>query len=228
MWPILLAAILAYAVFGAVVGLSAARELASVRDHLLPRGRIADRYRGLVIVVTTATTLVPQTLLLLEIWPQARATVAIAVFGPLPIALYLGRKLSGAYFTPRGFEQGRLYPQLGVRIFKQIVPDGDLVSRVERRNGAQAYFPTREILDALERRGRAAERGHFISLTAVLPSIALAIWWGFIGYAVVLVAVNVIFHVYPMMLQRYTRIRLLKVRRGIALETMRERSERSG
>src|SRR5690606_25495905 len=41
--------------------------------------------------------------------------------------------LPKAYFIPRHFESGGFYPRLGLRWFRYLAPDGDLINRVLRR-----------------------------------------------------------------------------------------------
>ncbi len=66
----------------------------------------------------------------------------------------------------------------------------------------------RTALSALDTRGRIAERAHLISLIAALPLAALAAVLGRPGFALVLLVPNLMFHGYPVLLQRYTRARL--------------------
>ena len=67
---------------------------------------------------------------------------------------------------------------------------------------------TRGALPVLDTRGRIAERAHLSSLIAALPLATLAAVLGRPGFAMVLVVPNLIFHGYPVLLQRYTRARL--------------------
>ncbi|WP_460834760.1 glycosyl-4,4'-diaponeurosporenoate acyltransferase CrtO family protein [Lysobacter humi (ex Lee et al. 2017)] len=115
------------------------------------------------------------------------------------------------YFPPRPFESGRLYPLLGVRLFKKYLPtSGDLVSRRRRikhikvleSGGRQAA------LDRFQHQSQKWEFGHLVS--AVLLQA-----WAVVGGLFVspvqfwaCTGINLVVNIYPVMLQRYNRVRM--------------------
>lgn len=117
------------------------------------------------------------------------------------------------YFEPKPFEMMgncRLYRLLGVRAFKRYLPtSGDLVtrrrgiSRIKRVEGGVA-----EGLRRYERITRSYEARHIFG---GLSMLAIS-WWSIAvhgkGNWVALLAANVSINGYPIMLQRYNRIRL--------------------
>jgi hypothetical protein len=114
------------------------------------------------------------------------------------------------YYSIKPFERtGRLYEHLGVCLFRRLV----------RRSPFSVFSPTlhlpREItlsaLQHLDREMRKAEAGHVITFTLVLVFMGFALAHMWIDAAAWMLAFSVILNVYPVMLQRYNRIRLQAV-----------------
>jgi hypothetical protein len=125
--------------------------------------------------------------------------------------------LPAGYFTVRRFEQtGRIYESLGVRLFRQCAPDGDLANRWERRADPRyRVIRGRRCAERFVERTERSERGHLVLLMLGIVSAVYAWNIGWHGWAVYMSAGNVLVNVYPMLLQRYTRSRLYAVlRRG--------------
>ena len=115
------------------------------------------------------------------------------------------------YFPPRPFEFGRLYPLLGVRLFKKYLPtSGDLVSRRRRvkhirvleSGGRQAA------LAEFQQKSQRWELGHLFSALLLQA-------WAIVGGLLVspvqfwaCTAINLVVNIYPVMLQRYNRARM--------------------
>jgi hypothetical protein len=124
--------------------------------------------------------------------------------------------LPDAYYLTRAFEStGRFYRALGVRLFRQVVPTGDLIDRSRRRRdpgfrvvpnatAAAAYVPQTE----------QRERGHFVLLLMCAFTAAYAVSIEWYAWAVVLTTGNILMNLYPMLLQRYTRTRLARIAAG--------------
>ena len=101
---------------------------------------------------------------------------------------------------------GRIYEHLGICLFKKMVRRGPLsiFSRTFR-------LPNRAAVLQLEKKMRSAEAIHVYSSFAILPLIGYSVprnWWGAIGC---LLLFNFLVNGYPIMLQRYNRIRLHKL-----------------
>jgi len=130
----------------------------------------------------------------------------------------LVRRLLIFYFAPFRFEtyrDGVIFRMLGVHRFGRYLPTGGIVIRRITGKKMQAYTPKGLSLDALaEFRYKSClfETLHmpfFIALTW------RALWWvfamGSLGLAVELMVVNAVFNIYPMMHQRYTRVRIARL-----------------
>jgi hypothetical protein len=121
-----------------------------------------------------------------------------------------------SYYRVRGFERsGRFYELLGVRWFRHFVPDGDLSNRWRRRR--EPHFKmirNRDAAQAFLPRNIASEQSHLVLLLAGFATCAYAWRIGWDGWAWYLFVANVAANVYPILLQRYTRTRLARLRRA--------------
>ena len=196
---------------GAYVGIAAASEVARGGGETARLGKAADLYAGVVIVATCSACLLPQALFVVAVWDHAAGRAIAVLLASLAVALVVGPYVPEGYFAIRPIERdGRLYRRLSVHVFKHFVPDGDLMSRVARRrcNRERRTRLSRADLSVLDVHGRVAERAHLLSLIAALPLAALAAVLDRPGFATVLLVPNLVFHGYPVLLQRYTRARL--------------------
>jgi hypothetical protein len=118
-----------------------------------------------------------------------------------------------SYYKVRPFERnGRFYERLGVRVFRWFVPDGDAANRWRRRSEpAFRVIRNRRYALAFTQRTVLSEKSHLVML--VLGALSAVFAWtiGWHGWALYLAVGNVVVNLYPMLLQRYTRARLLAV-----------------
>jgi len=125
----------------------------------------------------------------------------------------MGNSFWDRYFQPKPFEkvgEGRIYRLLGVRLYKRYVPSsGDLVSRWRGVTHIQrGRFGLEEALKGHVRFTRNYEARHIFGALAML----VLSWWSITfhgkGQWSVLIAANVLINGYPILLQRYNRVRL--------------------
>jgi len=124
--------------------------------------------------------------------------------------------LPSAYFRSWEGERGaRVWKALGVRWFKRFATNGDLVNRLARRSDRR-YRIVRDggSARAWAEEAKGAERNHLVFLLMALLTIAHAARIGWYGWAAFLTASNVVFNVYPILLQRYNRGRIARTCRG--------------
>ena len=146
-------------------------------------------------------------------------TALAALLGPLAALAMAGspvlrRGLPRWYFLPFRFERwgsGRCYRWLGVRRFKYWIPfSGDRVAlRTGRHPLRQGKLP--ETLDAAFQNTVLYELIHLSILIPLLPVMVAPFRheaWVAGGFVV---ALNVLMNVYPIMVQRYNRVRLLRL-----------------
>jgi Glycosyl-4,4'-diaponeurosporenoate acyltransferase len=121
--------------------------------------------------------------------------------------------LPSSYYQIRAFEQsGRLYELMGVRLFRWFVPDGDAANKLRRRRRPGfRIIRSRRYAQAFLRRTELSEKSHLVMLA--LGSVTAVFAWriGWTGWAMYLGVGNVLVNFYPVLLQRYTRARLLRV-----------------
>ena len=153
----------------------------------------------------------------LQVWGPLRPYAAAGPLSPAPGPYALALLLCFAaawtpagYFRPRGWEvDGRVYHVLGVRAFRSLVPDGDVVNRMRRRRNPDfRVIADRRAAAAFVQRTIDSERWHGVLLLPGVVTSAYAWQIGWRGWAAFLGIGNLVVNLYPMLLQRYTRARL--------------------
>lgn len=121
--------------------------------------------------------------------------------------------LPASWYQVRGFERGgRLYEKLGVRLFRWFVPDGDAANRWRRRSEpTHRIIRNRHYARAFLQRTELSEKSHLVMLVLGGMSAWFALMIGWTGWALYLTVGNVLVNLYPVLLQRYTRVRLIGV-----------------
>ncbi len=124
------------------------------------------------------------------------------------LACVLPFVLPTPFFRLRAFERARLYRGLGLHAFRYLAPDGDWVTRRVRRLDP-TYRVLRNRADLREHIARtyANERWHLAFLLAGLLTAGFAVTSGQNGWAALLTVTNVAFNLYPVLHQRYKRVR---------------------
>lgn len=132
------------------------------------------------------------------------------------------------YFEPKPFETAgdcRFYRLLGVRVFKRYLPtSGDLVSRWRGISRIQrAHGGLDQALRRYERVTRSHEGRHIFGAASMLAISWWAISFHGKGEWPALLAANALINGYPIILQRYNRIRLQSALAHLA--ALRDRSK---
>lgn len=117
--------------------------------------------------------------------------------------------LPDRYFAPLPFEGRSFYRRLGIRWFRLLAPDGDLVNRAVRRIDPSYRVVTgratlRHHIDGTY----SNERWHLALLIAGTLTSIHAFSTGQLVLGWLLTVTNVAFNLYPVMHQRYKRARL--------------------
>jgi Glycosyl-4,4'-diaponeurosporenoate acyltransferase len=116
------------------------------------------------------------------------------------------------WFRPKCFESERLYERLGAPLIKRYVPTGgDLLMQRLRRHHTGRRWVTSSLLSLLqyERRTRLNELIHLIGFTVLAASKFASGSLTVRGLTCAL-ALNLIFGLWPVVLQRYNRLRLYR------------------
>ncbi len=121
--------------------------------------------------------------------------------------------LPASWFQPREFERsGHFYEAIGVRRFRAYMVNGDIMNFWIRRSvPAYRCVTGRESMRALEKQTCVNERGHMLMLLAALPATAYAFLTGRFKFTMYFLIVNTVLNVYPILLQRYTRARIVRI-----------------
>jgi hypothetical protein len=120
-----------------------------------------------------------------------------------------GFQLSTGYYHPRTFEKGRLYPRLGVPRFGRLIRRGPLHLCAP---GLECHARRAE-LAGLEQQMRGAEAVHVLAFLASLGLPVYSLVRGRPTAAAWALLFNAAINVYPVMLQRYNRLRIAKLLR---------------
>ncbi|MFN8444988.1 MAG: hypothetical protein U0175_29650 [Caldilineaceae bacterium] len=112
-----------------------------------------------------------------------------------------------SYYAIKPFEEsGQLYERLGVRVFKRLMRRGPLaIFSLNLRLPPEKSIPA---LRALESNMRNAETLHVLIFLILFLFIGYALVQGWLDAVGWLLLFNCLLNVYPVMLQRYNRIRL--------------------
>ena len=119
------------------------------------------------------------------------------------------------YYDLKAFERtGQVYERLGIRLFKRLVRRGPLsiFSPTLRFAKEKTISALRHLDDEM----RKAETGHVFIFMLMLLFSSYALLRGWFDAVAWMLAFNVIINGYPIMLQRYNRIKLQKLSRHFA------------
>lgn len=176
--------------------------------------QISGFHLGVVIVVSFAFMFPPIELFLVEIWPRHGFSSLLLLGAGTVAGAVFAYALPDSYYRIGAFERsGRLYEYLGIRWFKRLTPNGDYVNRLIRQSQpAYRVIANREAIAAYEWRTRCAEACHFGGLWLSIPCAAYALLLDWNYFALWMLVPNIPFHIYPILLQRYTRARIAKLR----------------
>jgi hypothetical protein len=120
--------------------------------------------------------------------------------------------LPTGFFRPTRFERRWVYERLGVLAFKRLMR-----TRVYRRVNPDFRLKNgRRGLADLSRTLQAAEAAHALLFVVVSAITGVALALGWFDTAAWLTLFNVLINGYPVMLQRYNRLRLEPLLKGLA------------
>lgn len=118
--------------------------------------------------------------------------------------------LSSRYYEIKAIERtGRMYEYLGIRLFKNLVRRGPLSVFSPRLRLPKEK--TVSALGLLEREMRKAETSHLLLFVVMVLFSAYALLRGWPDAAGWIMVFNILINGYPVMLQRYNRIKLTEL-----------------
>lgn len=128
---------------------------------------------------------------------------------------FLSLPVTEAYFKPFSWEKsGRVYRALGVEAFRHILrrtKEGSLPEETVVKNVRHLSSETLPNLKKLEHWTRGREISHLIVLPVFIGSTALFVAENRPVEALINCALNIGINVYPIMLQRYNRLRIQRL-----------------
>lgn len=175
--------------------------------------QLSGLYLGAMIIFSCAVSITPIELFLIEVWPRHGFFSLLLFVAPLIAGWVFARLLPERYYRIKPCEwSGRVYERLGIRFFKRFVPNGDYINRIIRHSDpGYRVVCDEESIARFEVGTRLAEKCHLAGLWLALPCTVYALLLGWNKYALWLLIPNVLLHLYPVLLQRYTRARIQRV-----------------
>ena len=137
----------------------------------------------------------------------------IATFSITAGLAVVGVRAPMSYFRLRAWERsggGHVYIRyFGIRVFKRWMSHGDRMNAWLRRRiqGYRVVRPTAAAAAAYAARTVGIERQHLAWGLFALPLIGYGLGAGAYGFALLLTVVNLATNVWPILLQRYNRVR---------------------
>jgi hypothetical protein len=201
---------------------SAHQQTSTPAKPLLPSGssRLHYLYWALIFLLTIGFGFGPLFVFVREI-ETLHGQLAATAFWLAPIALGTTAVslLPAGFYQCRPFERGgRVYELLGVHYFRFLVPHGDGINWLVRRSQpGYRVVRNRQTIADYEVRTIGAEAFHLGCLIVMTPAAAYATVAGWLGMALWLTLPSIPLHIYPVLLQRYTRARMARreaTRRG--------------
>lgn len=128
------------------------------------------------------------------------------------------RTILGFYFKPfkiEFYKSGLIYRRIGVHVFGKYLPTGGFEIRRITKRKMQAYTLKYKNLNAAKEFLYKSCFFETLHMPFFLFLLLRSIWWytehSNIQLAFELMVVNLVFNIYPIMHQRYTRVRILKL-----------------
>ena len=170
-----------------------------------PSPLLLGLYNAVPRVLWSALSLVPLCVFCYQYVerPWLYSLLVVSLLGyALPISWYRHLQLSTTAAT---------YQRLGVRVLNRFTQHGDIINGLIRRKYPQyRHVRTRASLASFSRTTYYQEQFHLVLFVFFLLVSVYAVAHGYVGWALLLIFINIIYNLYPMWLQQYLRIRLSK------------------
>lgn len=116
---------------------------------------------------------------------------------------------SGWYRVHRFEVSGLVYRLLGAQIFRRFVSNGDYINRiVARRHPNYRVHAHSDRIEASRKVSLSSERSHLVAFVFGVAPALYAVVVGWTGWAAWLALTNIFCNFYPVLVQRFTRVRL--------------------
>ncbi|MBM2840851.1 MAG: hypothetical protein HW412_1379 [Bacteroidetes bacterium] len=176
------------------------------------RKSLIDRYRFMIFLAVFALWDGPMLVFWILVWHAGE----FPSFGFW--VLWLGGcsipfLLPASYYRLTSVEaSGDLYKAIGIRFVKRWVTHGDRMNRwIRRRDPAHRVIRNRGSLRGFFKKTVFVERWHLAMLVISIGTSLYAAVIGWYFWSVYLLVANIAVNLYPVLLQRYSRARLLRL-----------------
>ncbi|WP_121812327.1 glycosyl-4,4'-diaponeurosporenoate acyltransferase CrtO family protein [Mucilaginibacter kameinonensis] len=108
----------------------------------------------------------------------------------------------------------KFYERFGIRFIRKFVQHGDFANRLERRNDPQYRVMRQSAIPASYLKTvMMYERYHLMCFIFFLLTSVIAVIKGYYLQFLLITISNIFYNFYPMLLQQYNRVRILKINR---------------
>jgi hypothetical protein len=130
--------------------------------------------------------------------------------------VFVGLSLLPAFFTRSALDKlqvskrKKVFTKLGVPLFQHLTQNGSFVKYLIRKSypGHRFLRPEKGSIEALLKQTYVFEKFHLMVMVFFCLTTIYALMKGFSGWAVVLTIINLVYNVYPILLQQYIRLKL--------------------
>lgn len=111
-------------------------------------------------------------------------------------------------------DRKRHYESIGVKFFRKFTQDGDLVTKVlSKGQGLLRISHVKREIPKLKKKIEAYERYHYTCLVFFLLTTFYAMVRADFAIALMIMIVNVLYNLYPILLQQYNKLRVNNLKR---------------
>jgi hypothetical protein len=128
--------------------------------------------------------------------------------------IFLGVSLAG-YLLPTSFYKRiqirklKFLKRAGVPLVQRYAQNGTIINRIIRKKIPQYKLNyDRKTMEASYKRTYEYEKFHFVALIFFLLTTVFALTASYYVWSLILTVTNIIYNVYPILLQHYTRLRI--------------------
>ena len=159
--------------------------------------------------------------LLLNLFWSALSLIPLCVFcyerlETRLLLLFTGLSLLPAFLSRSAIDKlqlakrARTYKKLGVALVQYVSQNGVFVNYLIRKRhpGHKVVSRKKNVMEALLKQTYVFEKFHLIGLVFFCLAGVYALYIGLVGWSLVLLLTNLVYNVYPILLQQYIRLKL--------------------
>lgn len=177
------------------------------KNETLLMKRLVNRYNTIVNFFWSVLVLVP---LVVFCYGEMSIKLTLIFLAASFITVFLPR----SFFDAMQFKNRQVYKKIGVDFINRFTQNGIIVNNLVRKRipGYQVISTKRSSIHKVVYQSYMFEKFHFTAFVFFLLTTIYALAKGFFAWSLVFFVSNIIYNVYPILLQQYVRARLKNVR----------------